>query len=132
MLALLSTHRAISRGVGFDVSRAAIALAQDIASELSDQTSLEFRQIDATDAWPEGEFDVVCMIDVLHHVDPASQLHVLTLAASRVRRGGILLYKDMAMEPRWCAWWNQAHDLILARQWVHLVPFSWSVRTWHR
>ena len=117
-LALLSTHRAISRGVGFDVSRAAIALAQDMASELPGQASLEFRQIDATAAWPEGEFDVVSMIDLLHHVDPASQFHVLTLAASKVRPGGILLYKDMAMEPRWCAWCNQAHDLIMARQWV--------------
>ena len=123
-LALLHTHRAIARGVGFDVSYPAIALAQEMARDLARPAALEFRQIDTTAAWPEGEFDVVSMIDVLHHVDPAAQLDVLSLATSKVRHGGILLYKDMARVPRWRAWCNQAHDLIMARQWVHLVPFS--------
>jgi 2-polyprenyl-3-methyl-5-hydroxy-6-metoxy-1,4-benzoquinol methylase len=123
-LGLLSSCGTIQRGVGFDASRSAITLAQDMRSALPEQAPLQFTQIDATAAWPEGEFDVVSMIDVLHHVGPAFQLDVLSLAVSKVRPGGLFLYKDMAIHPRWRAWCNHAHDLIMARQWIHLVPFD--------
>jgi 2-polyprenyl-3-methyl-5-hydroxy-6-metoxy-1,4-benzoquinol methylase len=123
-LGLLGSLGTIQRGVGFDASRPAITLAREMSHALPAQASLQFTQIDATAAWPEGEFDVVSMIDVLHHVAPASQLDVLGLAVAKIRPGGLFLYKDMAMHPRWRAWCNHAHDLIMARQWIHLVPFA--------
>jgi 2-polyprenyl-3-methyl-5-hydroxy-6-metoxy-1,4-benzoquinol methylase len=123
-LVLLGSQGAIERGLGFDVSKPAIELARRIASQLTGRAELEFLEVDAASAWPDGEFDVVSMIDVLHHVEPSRQMNVLSLAASRTRRGGLLLYKDMALTPRWRAWCNQAHDLVMAREWVHHVPFS--------
>jgi len=123
-LGLLAKSGRISRGVGFDTSRAAIALAQRMTANLPRPSLLEFKQVDATGAWPEGEFDVVSLIDVLHHVAPRFQLSVLSQALASVRAGGIILYKDMGTFSRWRAVCNQAHDLILARQWIHYVPMS--------
>ena len=123
-LGLLGSHGAIERGLGFDISRPAIDLAQCIARELAGRADLEFVEVDAASAWPDGEFDVVSMIDVLRHVEPGDQMKVLSLAASRTRRGGLLLYKDMALRPRWRAWCNRAHDLVMAREWIRHVPFG--------
>jgi 2-polyprenyl-3-methyl-5-hydroxy-6-metoxy-1,4-benzoquinol methylase len=123
-LVLLGSRGVIERGLGFDVSQPAIDLARRIARELAGRVDLTFLAVDAGAAWPDGAYDVVSMIDVLHHVEPDQQLDVLSLAASRTNRGGILLYKDMALRPRWRAWCNQAHDLVMAREWIHHVPFE--------
>jgi 2-polyprenyl-3-methyl-5-hydroxy-6-metoxy-1,4-benzoquinol methylase len=67
---------------------------------------------------------VVSLIDVLHHVPPGRQRAFFAGAVARVRTGGILLYKDMCRSPLWRAWANRAHDLLLARQWIHYVPLA--------
>jgi SAM-dependent methyltransferase len=74
--------------------------------------------------WPQRQFDVVSMIDVVHHVPRDRQRATLTAACAVVRRGGLLIYKDMATEPAWAAWANRLHDLVLARQWIHYLPIA--------
>ena len=49
---------------------------------------------------------------------------LITRAVDWLKPGGVLLYKDMADRPRWQAWANVAHDLVFARQYSHIVPFS--------
>ena len=72
--------------------------------------------------WPDRRFDVVAMIDVMHHVAIDERLGMLASAFDRVAPGGLLVYKDMAATPSWAAWMNRLHDLALARQWVHYLP----------
>ncbi len=74
------------------------------------------------DEWPTEVFDVVCLIDVVHHVAKACQQDFYRAAAARVQEGGLLLYKDMATHPWWCALGNRLHDLVLARQWIAYYP----------
>ena len=45
--------------------------------------------------------------------------------------GGLLVYKDMVERPRWRAWKNRLHDLVLARQWINYAPLQ-SVCDWVR
>lgn len=123
-LGLLADCRRISRGTGFDSSHAAVSLAQQMQRRLAANVSIEIRHLDATAEWPDESYDVVSLIDVLHHVTPQSQPAVLSKAIERVRKGGMLLYKDMALRPRWRALCNQAHDLLLAKQWIHHVPIG--------
>ena len=123
-LGLLADCGYISSGMGFDSNPAILALAQRMTKHLPARVSIEFRHIDAAAAWPTETFDVVSLIDVLHHLPPASHSWVLSQAIARVRAGGILLYKDMATRPRWRALCNQAHDLVVAHQWVHHVPIA--------
>ena len=123
-LGLLARFGRLGQGRGFDTSPRAIAVAERMRLRLGDPERLRFDVIDARGAWPEGYYDVVSMIDLMHHVPPEAQADVVSLAARRVGEQGVLLYKDMVRRPRWRAWANRAHDLLLARQWIHEMRFE--------
>jgi 2-polyprenyl-3-methyl-5-hydroxy-6-metoxy-1,4-benzoquinol methylase len=118
----------ISQGLGFDASQQAIALAQSMARRLSGQTNVRFLRLNVSDPWPNETYDVVSLIDVMHHVNPKNQLSLLDLAATHVGAGGQLLYKDMAARPYWRAVANRVHDLVIARQWIHHLPIEDVIR----
>ncbi|MBX5463850.1 MAG: class I SAM-dependent methyltransferase [Steroidobacteraceae bacterium] len=101
-LGLLAADHGIVRGAGFDSSPRAIALANRMRPNVPREVSLEFVVADAIESWPAAEcFDVVSLIDVMHHIPRTLQSRVLSYAMDRVRPGGLLLYKDMALRPRW-------------------------------
>ena len=117
-------------GTGFDVSRPAIDLAQRMAAAARPSGArLDFRRLDADAPWPDGDFDVVAMIDVIQHVPPSEQEAVIRRACRKVRPGGLFLYKDMVEKPWWRAAANRLHDLVLARQWIHYLPVK-EVERW--
>ncbi|MBN8731821.1 MAG: class I SAM-dependent methyltransferase [Acidobacteria bacterium] len=123
-LAVLAATRPGFRGIGVDPSQAAIEAAHTMAVRLAARhatSQLSFARLESLATMPAGPFDLVSMIDVAHHL-PAGQLeaHIAALAA-RVRPGGWFLYKDMASRPRWMAMLNRAHDLVVAREWIHYV-----------
>lgn len=118
-LNLLAHQKRIEQGIGIDVSSQALIAARQAADVLPATAHVQFQQHDLDAGLPPGTFDLVCMIDVLHHVTPSLQLDALRDAAARVRPGAWLLYKDMASRPRWQAWANRVHDLVLARQWIN-------------
>jgi 2-polyprenyl-3-methyl-5-hydroxy-6-metoxy-1,4-benzoquinol methylase len=123
-LGLLADAGIIAGGFGFDSNGKAIDLARRMTHRLPTNIEIEFQQIDARSAWPQETFDVVSLIDVLHHVPVKYQLTVLSQAIARVKPGGILVYKDMAQRPYIKAQANRLHDLILAREWIHYLPIA--------
>jgi 2-polyprenyl-3-methyl-5-hydroxy-6-metoxy-1,4-benzoquinol methylase len=133
LLGALAARGCISSGVGFDASASAInsanMMAKRIRSPGTGTAKLKFEKTDATGKWPGGSFDVVTIVDVIHHVPPRAQKDVLDLAADRVKPGGVLLYKDMADHPMWRAQANRLHDLLLARQWINYMPIK-TVENW--
>lgn len=82
---------------------------------------MEFSLLPAESPWPGGEFGVVSIIDVLHHVPKDIAPTLFENAAARLNPGGILLYKDI-YPGSWRSVCNRMHDLVLARQLIHLVP----------
>lgn len=132
-LNLLARRGLLSSGIGFDSSRAAIDLASAAAhralSSAKVPASLTFLHLDVRAPWPDGTFNAVSIIDVMHHVPPASQRDVLALAAAHVAPGGVLIYKDMCRRPHWRASMNRLHDLVMARQWIHYCPVQ-QVEQW--
>ena len=110
-------------GFGFDASRVAIECADRMAQRHANG-NLRFEYLDIHAVWPGGEFDVVSMLDVLHHIPVPRQEKAFRDAASAVRPGGLLLYKDMSETPWYCAAANRLHDLVVARQWIHYVPIA--------
>jgi len=115
----------IRSAVGFDADYVAIAAAQDAAAKLSNGAPLiHFEPHSAHDRWPKGRFDVVSIIDVMHHVPPEKQSSLIATAAEHLNEGGLLLYKDMASRPLWRAWANRLHDLASAQEWIHYAELD--------
>lgn len=102
--------------MGFDVAAKAIDIARGI--RLHGASPMRFERLPAGE-FPQGEFDVVLCIDVLHHVPPKAQVGFLRSVCDRVAAGGVLVYKDISPRPWWKALANRLHDLLMARQWVN-------------
>jgi 2-polyprenyl-3-methyl-5-hydroxy-6-metoxy-1,4-benzoquinol methylase len=121
----LALANKIAHGTGIDVNDNAIIIARQAAARWRDtQTqspTLQFLASKKFSDWPQKLFDCVTLIDVLHHVPPATLPEFITAATTRLRLGGVLLIKDMAARPLYANWWNRLHDLLLARQWINYV-----------
>lgn len=115
-LGLLALDRQIHSGLGVDISKPAIAAALEMKKTHPRGPSINFKHLSEIDSLPEGEFDVVSMVDVIHHIPPDEREKAITQACSSVRPGGILLYKDMATRPRWRSWANAFHDLVVSAE----------------
>lgn len=122
LLGLLANMGRIAGGVGFDSNKVAIDLASSMTQNLPLDNNLKFLYLSATSAWPEGSFNVISMIDVVHHIPPKHQQQAIETAIVKVPPNGVLLYKDMADHPWYFAWANRLHDLVLARQWIDYLP----------
>jgi 2-polyprenyl-3-methyl-5-hydroxy-6-metoxy-1,4-benzoquinol methylase len=111
---------------GFDSSRKAIALAQrmrnDMPKEQGNKLFFEYRSV--TDGLPKEQFDVVTMIDVMHHIPRKHQDQALLDIWACVKNDGLFVYKDMASKPRYCGIMNRLHDLVVAREWIRYYPID--------
>jgi 2-polyprenyl-3-methyl-5-hydroxy-6-metoxy-1,4-benzoquinol methylase len=119
LLGLIGRVRPEVQAIGFDADGGAIDAARQMADQHFPGGRIAFRHSLVGEPWPEGPFELVSMIDVLHHIPPAAQREAIATAYAHVRPGGWLVYKDMAKKPFFRAWWNRFHDLVIARQWIH-------------
>jgi 2-polyprenyl-3-methyl-5-hydroxy-6-metoxy-1,4-benzoquinol methylase len=123
-VALLAKLGRIRAATAFDYDGKAIEVADSIVGKLPVPEIVRYEKRTALDRWPEGQYDVVSIVDVVHHIPPAAQAGVIAEAASHVGAGGIMLYKDMARRPFWRAWANRLHDLLSAREWINYAPIE--------
>lgn len=128
-LAILADSSRVFEAVGFDCNTKSVEIAGAVLDKVHKSAKFNVFCIDATQPWPVGPFDVVSIIDLMHHVPPDKQHSILANAAKVLKSGGILIYKDMVSRPRWRAWANRLHDLIIAHQWIYYIPFE-TVKKW--
>ncbi|WP_157696258.1 methyltransferase [Caballeronia temeraria] len=129
LLALLAATKKIRRGVGCDVMAPPLESARAAARRLDAESILTFEHVRSVAEAPEGPFDTVAMIDVLHHVRPRDRSDVFAAAARRVKPGGVLLYKDMTARPGGRRLAHNIDDYVFTREWVEQVAEG-AVETW--
>ena len=107
--------------------------AQAAKKNIQNSHGPEFMEWSIGQQWPKGEFDVVSMIDVLHHIPPLNKHHAIEEAVGHVKPGGLFLFKDIGIKPRWRAFFNSLHDLVLTGERVTYtrldVVVSWAEST---
>ena len=126
-LGLLTGTNRIKHGHGFDSSEDAIETAKRMAAEAKTKgytADLLFEARSADAEWPDSTYDVVSLIDVMHHVPPPAHQKVINNAIERIKPGGRFIYKDMCSRPFWMAFANRMHDLVLAKEWINYVNVS--------
>lgn len=128
-LAALSSFRAVREGVGVDVNAAAVKAGNIMARECA--FPIRLHRVSSLDDWPRAQFELVSMIDVIHHVPKMARRTFVQAALARVEKNGCFLYKDMCSKPLWRVAWNAFHDLVLARQLVHVEPLE-NIIAWAR
>jgi cyclopropane fatty-acyl-phospholipid synthase-like methyltransferase len=121
----LFTMHCVARGYveaadGVDVNPSTIRIADEARRSSPDSDRVQFH----SGAIPEGTYDSISMIDVMHHLQPSEQRAVFHDLCNRLAVGGVLVYKDMCRQPRWQAIANRIHDLVLNRQWIHYLPIE--------
>lgn len=124
LLGLLAASGRIASGAGYDLTEDLVGQARAMAGRLGGKSAMEFFVGDSHACVPGGGFDVVLMVDVLHHVPPVIQEQFWRGAASRVKPGGLMIYKDMVNYPDWRAYTNVMHDIVLAGQRSRYVPVA--------
>lgn len=123
-LNVLGRLERISGGLGFDNNSAAIASARLARKNVADSSSIEFREWSIGKEWPGGEFDVVSMVDVLHHIPPPQKRSAIEEAVRHVKPGGLFIFKDIGIKPKWRAFFNSLHDLVLTGERVTYTPLD--------
>jgi 2-polyprenyl-3-methyl-5-hydroxy-6-metoxy-1,4-benzoquinol methylase len=121
LIYLLARTKGFAEGVGVDADPAAIH-AGTAALAATGTSGFQLQACADPAQWPAQEFDLVTMIDVLHHIPREAQAGFFAAACARVKPGGVLLFKDIQGANPGFAFANRLHDLLMARQWVEYAP----------
>lgn len=110
-LYLLMKANRIHQGMGIDVSESLIESARSIRP---DNFNLYFSVIKPDQNLPEGDFDCVSMIDVLHHVPVESQeKFIKNISSTKTKR---IIFKDIDPDAKIKSRFNTLHDVVVSGQ----------------
>lgn len=124
-LFLCARVRAAHNLSGVDPNSGLIKMATSVLSKNTPQnTAVSLVASSNMADWPTEQFDIVSMVDVLHHIPKPLKRAFISAAMQRVKPGGKFIYKDMAHKPFIYATGNRLHDLVLARDWISYLPMS--------
>lgn len=123
-LGFLKHFRYAESATGIDSDKGSVERAREVCRKAGWADSVELIIENDPKRWPNRQFDLVSMIDVLHHIDPASQEAFFTSAVERLAQGGTMVVKEIVPLPDPWAIANLAHDLLLARQLVRHVSYQ--------
>jgi ubiquinone/menaquinone biosynthesis C-methylase UbiE len=102
--------------VAIDIAETALALAVD---RLSDQPQITFQRAEVPSQWPEGEFDLIVLSEVLYFLSLEEIEEVSRLAYRSLRQNGVCLLVN----------WTGENDLPIdgetaARTYRRAMPWS--------
>ncbi|ASP34115.1 hypothetical protein CHH27_13385 [Labrenzia sp. VG12] len=121
LLAILLAAGRIREAVGCDVHEGALVSARTAAGRTGHGEQVSFQKIGGFEDLPSDRFDVVTMIDVLHHIAEKDRARAVAQSLERVAPDGIFLFKDMVEGPFWRRLAHNLDDYIFSGEWVTQV-----------
>jgi SAM-dependent methyltransferase len=98
-----------------DISDTALGRARESAVAAGVADRIEFRQLDLTQAFPDGAFDLVSS-QFLHSKEHLDRRPILRNAAAALRPGGRLVIVDHGSAPPWASKLDHHHDFPTAEE----------------
>lgn len=123
-LSLASHFHPLKNAVGVDVDQNSVNQANKIKNKVksfSSDCKVDYVLVSEVSKYSDFKFDVITMIDVLHHVPKKEWESFIKHYLSFLKPGGLLLVKEMNNKPFLMMMANQIHDLLLARQWINHI-----------
>lgn len=111
-LALQSTGRVV-HGVDLDVDK--IADARQAAVLAAGAGATVSFALAPSGAVPTGPWAAITIVDVLYLLAPDAQRELLAECAAQLGPGGVLVVKEMGLEPRWKFRWNVLQETLSVR-----------------
>jgi len=71
-----------------------------------------------------GEFNTFLIIDLLHHISPEFQKVLLKNILIKIKKGDILIIKDINPRGLLYKFWNSFHDLMISNQLINYFNFK--------
>jgi 2-polyprenyl-3-methyl-5-hydroxy-6-metoxy-1,4-benzoquinol methylase len=101
--------------VGVDIDAAKIAEADDALAQLHpSEADVTFETV-PPGYLPEGAWDAIVVADVLYLLPEDDQRALLVAAAGALRPSGVLVVKEMGLQPRWKLAWNKTQETLATR-----------------
>jgi SAM-dependent methyltransferase len=101
--------------VAVDISETALGRAREAASSRGVSDRIEFVQLDLSDGFPDGTFDLVSA-QFLHSMVRLDRPRILQQAAHAVRPGGLLVIVDHGSAPPWASKLDHVHEFPSAEE----------------
>ncbi len=113
---LFSTYAALAKPGrvvhGVDIDPDKISDAHASVRGLDDRLSFALA---SSGEVPAGPWDGVVIVDVLYLLSEADQRQLLEQALATLAPGGVLVVKEMALEPAWKARWNTTQETLAVK-----------------
>ena len=106
-----------------DISDTALGRARELATARGVADRIDFRQLDLTEQFPEGEFDLISA-QFLHSKVHLDRRPILVNAAAALRAGGRLVIVDHGSAPPWASKLDHDHDFPAAEEVVADLDLS--------
>jgi SAM-dependent methyltransferase len=101
--------------VAVDISDTALGRAREAADSRGVADRIEFVQLDLSDSFPDGTFDLVSS-QFLHSTVPLDRTKILANAAAALRSGGLLVIVDHGSAPPWVSKLDHHHEFPSAEE----------------
>ena len=109
--------------VAVDVSEIALGRARAAASSRGLSDHIEFIQLDLSDGFPDGTFDLISS-QFLHSTIRLDRTTILAKAARAIRPGGLLVIVDHGSAPPWVSKLDHHHEFPSAEEVVAELDLS--------
>jgi SAM-dependent methyltransferase len=101
--------------VAVDISDTALGRAREAADSRGVADRIEFVQLDLSDSFPDGTFDLVSS-QFLHSTVPLDRTKILANAAAALRSDGLLVIVDHGSAPPWVSKLDHHHEFPSAEE----------------